>query len=454
MSTFADIFEQEASESLEDNKHIPNAISPESENSGDAAFLPSLKLRLQALDSYFRLSNLPLSDAELSQAFTRNYIDELRIARDFLLSCAEIIKSNASHDRSNRNVVNVYSASLNEAAADLRSIEGGSLVDSNLYDAIREIWTLCDALTESEYVSFRIWSSLEKIIARRFTNETAAEFTQEHSEPNYKLSGDLFCEITKPAPEPLCVEVEEICKRLLDLLEILRHIEKALSYDEPLKQTLPFFTLLRERTASSLSYINERASKIESVDAIAHQQIDGVAYAIRMEMRKAFEHELVGLSSLRNARHIYARIENAHGLLRDCFQQSLISLAQAFDPHFDGERRFSSFSTKLEQSLSLRRELWGVLEVVRSASAERDQTGLQTLSAQLTSFQSGGLRFLMYKDWEAFERFADELAAAKNANDIQPILHRFQAFLETLFSQVNMRAVLANHPFIPPTSSE
>jgi len=31
-----------------------------------------------------------------------------------------------------------------------------------------------------------------------------------------------------------------------------------------------------------------------------------------------------------------------------------------------------------------------------------------------------------------------------------PILHRFGAYLETLFGQVNMRTVLADHPFENP----
>ena len=35
----------------------------------------------------------------------------------------------------------------------------------------------------------------------------------------------------------------------------------------------------------------------------------------------------------------------------------------------------------------------------------------------------------------------------KQAKDLVPILHRFRAYLETLFGQVNLRAVFEKHPF-------
>ena len=54
---------------------------------------------------------------------------------------------------------------------------------------------------------------------------------------------------------------------------------------------------------------------------------------------------------------------------------------------------------------------------------------------------------LMFKDWEAFERFVQELKDAPDPIECRNVLHRFGTFLEALFSQINMRAALANHPF-------
>ena len=50
---------------------------------------------------------------------------------------------------------------------------------------------------------------------------------------------------------------------------------------------------------------------------------------------------------------IYAKVENSHGLLRDAFQQSVVALAQVFDPDLKGDKVFPQFQTKLEQSLAI-----------------------------------------------------------------------------------------------------
>ena len=59
------------------------------------------------------------------------------------------------------------------------------------------------------------------------------------------------------------------------------------------------------------------------------------------------------------------------------------------------------------------------------------------------------LSFLFHKDRETLERFAEEIFVTTEKKDIVPILHRFGAYLETLLAQINMRTVLADHPFKP-----
>ena len=61
--------------------------------------------------------------------------------------------------------------------------------------------------------------------------------------------------------------------------------------------------------------------------------------------------ELLDISVARQADSIRTRVENSHGILKDCFQQSVVQLAQAFDPGIEGRDIFPDFTAKLEQSL-------------------------------------------------------------------------------------------------------
>jgi hypothetical protein len=169
-----------------------------------------------------------------------------------------------------------------------------------------------------------------------------------------------------------------------------------------------------------------------------------------MELRKVFSHELVDMVSLRQAPAIYIKVENANGLLRDSFRQSAIGLAQLFNPAIEGAQLFDAFQTKLDQSLALRRDLWTLSQLVRRAEKEQAVSATERLMKKLVIFHEGSLRYLMFKDWESCERFMEEVGAARGAAELAPVLHRFAAYLEALSSQVNMRAVLLNHPFDYP----
>ncbi len=233
------------------------------------------------------------------------------------------------------------------------------------------------------------------------------------------------------------------------LLSLLDFIGRSLARDGQLKRLLPVFTLVQSDTRTLLDFIEGRALKVADVERGAREILDGTAYAVRMELRKAFEHELVGFCSTRQPPQLFARVENAAGLLRDCYQQSVVALAQSFDPTLDGARLFVSFETKLEQSLALRGDLWRIIRVVRRPARGAEPPTQTAVLDELNGFRERSQRYLMYKDWEPLERFQEEIELARAPVQLEQTLHRFEAFLETLFGQINMRVVLAAHPFDP-----
>lgn len=95
----------------------------------------------------------------------------------------------------------------------------------------------------------------------------------------------------------------------------------------------------------------------------------------------------------------------------------------------------------------LREHLWRVFKTVQAAEQDPEGEVVAELCQELSSFLGSTLSFLHYKDGETLERFSEEVHAARDKRDLVPILHRFGAYLETLFGQICMRAVLAGHPF-------
>jgi hypothetical protein len=401
-----------------------------------------LAVWLRALRSFFNAANHPLTDAERGTLGERSFKCETGVVRDALVRSLHLLSDLARGE----------AAPVQDAAplANL-GLVGAKESLADLGEVFKDVCRLSDALLESSAVGFVAWSSLGSVLERELRRSEAAGLilAAGHAAGAAELQEQLVRLAQGLTPEDLGDDLLEIFQEFSRLLALLRFVEVSLKGDTQLKRLLPVFTLIHEETRALLDFIEGRALRVEGVGRGASEILDGTAYAVRMELRKAFEHELTGLCSVRQPPQLFAKVENATGLLRDCYQQSVVALAQSFEPSFDGGTLFLSFTTKLEQSLELRRELWKLVLLVARSSADGHEPPATRVLETLSAFGEGGQRYLMYKDWETLERFTEEIDSSRDAGELSRTLHRFEAYLETLFGQVNMRAVLADRPFDP-----
>jgi hypothetical protein len=406
-----------------------------------------LAVWLRALRSYFDHANQPLTEPERANISARNFKSETRVVRDALMRSLHLLGV-VERGETPPNSADGSGLAQTSARAPVPGLAGAGDSLGDLADALRDASKLCEAMLESPTVGIGGWSGLGRVLARELRRSEAAgliESSQADGTTGTLAPLDALARRLKP--DELGEDMVVVFEGFARLLELLRFIEASLVGDSQLKRLLPVYALVHEETRALLDFIEARALSVEGVEPRVRELLDGTAYAVRMELRKAFEHELAGVCALRQTPQVYSKLETANGLLRDCYRQSVVALAQSFDPALDGRQLFPAFQTKLEQSLAVRRELWGVIKDVREAEAGAlDRT---LLLQRLGEFHEGGQRYLMYKDWEPLERFTEEIEASRSPADLSQTLHRFVAFLETLFGQVNMRAVLNEHPFDP-----
>jgi hypothetical protein len=405
---------------------------------------------LSALPHFFELKNHPLCDTGGQHPLDRNFIAETLILKQVLRRCLHLCLISGAE----KQAADISGSDDALVSPALTGELTGRRQDTSLAPIrtrLSELYGACHALCETRKIDLRSWSSLGMLLSRAFEEggtqslfyAEAAGRNVQHSLPELSRLAESACAYDSADDVASALNSFAYCLDQLSLISLW------LAGDRPLKMTLPIFTHVHGRARAAVVALEKMALKAADDGAPFYEVFDSAGYAVGMELNKVFNHELVGLAASRHPPSIYAKIENSHGLLRDCFQQTILSLAQAFDPNLERSKIFDTLDTKLQQSLRLRADLWAISELIRRA--EHDNKPLAPLVARLQSFQQGAMRHLMYKDWESFERFIAEISAARGAAELGPVLHRFATYLDALFNQISMRAVLADYPFDYPT---
>jgi hypothetical protein len=239
---------------------------------------------------------------------------------------------------------------------------------------------------------------------------------------------------------PILEAVRRIFNDLVRLGDCLRLMEP---YLHQVGETLAILEIVQSETLSLLDFTEKQALQTEGISERLYVVLDGMSFALRHEVRRVFEDDLHDLSSDDPHEITQAKIADAHRILTNCLQQSIITLAQVFDPRLDGRQLFDNSKARLKQTLHLCKDLWTMLNLVRRAKRDFDTALINQVVDCLKSFRNGSMHYLMYRDWGHFERIGEQLESSLRGElDSGPVLHQFLTYLETLLSQVKLRAVL------------
>lgn len=415
-----------------------------------------LGLWLSGLESFLQMRNRSFGEGSQSKAASRDWIKEFSLTNSTLLLCSKlalqlcrILKDKESLNAEENEID--FLEGLTGAAANITefSFEEISALSIVLKDSI----LLNEALLRSAPLKFVEWTAWSNVLAEKLKQVSVTEKLIEHAEREGRnFIPQTLQDLLQNKPLPLAYEADlrVVLPLFAKILKWLDVIGKMHDNDEPLKPTLLLFARVNEQTQEMMGYINNRLRRFANEEDAFFVLLDCSVYAASIEVRKVYNFELAGLAEIRQTPLVYAKVETAHGLLNDCFQQIIVNFAQFIEPQIDPSQLFPNFQDKLEKSLALRRDLWFIQQSVQEAEKNMKDYPLENLYKKLNDFQRGTMRSLFYKDLETVERFIEEVFRTQGKNDVVPILHRFGAYLETLLGQVNMRTSLANHPFDYP----
>jgi hypothetical protein len=423
---------------------------------GKTADLFELEMWLQSLERFFRIKNQPLSEKETKQLALRNWSEELRLVDNVIIRAVHLCTAILTEEQVNQTRFEEYierylkkDESVDPYIEKLirqATPEAGLTL---LREALEDIHLVLTDLVKLSRLPYASFSAVGKILYRevRRSHLLALLIDKKFKPIHDRIANPAVAAIIRGIPNPLVRK--QAAKVFLELFRLLHYLEYAdpeRNDEDGLRNTILIFSLVTSETRLLLSYIEKRALKGLDPATNLYQLYDSFVYCLPLELKKVINTELMDISVARQADSVRTRVENSHGIFKDCFQQSVVQLAQVFSPDIQGSDIFPDFIAKLEQSIRLRDGLARLIKAVRAFELGRDEPSAVRMKEEISVFYDHNIKYLMYRDWSGFELFFIEILKCGSLPGLQQIAHRFHTFLMTLFREVQKRSILQGAP--------
>lgn len=423
---------------------------------GKTRDLFELEMWLRSFERFFRIKNQALSEKETRQLALRNWSEELRLVDNVILRTIQLCSAILTEDHVNLTRFDKYLEGYlkKDDAVDpyIEKLIRQSTPEAGLTllrDSLEDVHVLLADLTRLSRVQYGTFTSVGKMLYREIRRgHLLALLIDKKFKPIHdKIHNPAIAAVVHGIVDPLVRK--QAAKVFLEFFRMLHYLEfadPAQATDESLRNSILVFSLITSEMRLLLAYVERRALKATEPGTPLNELYDSFVYCLPLELKKVVNTELLDISAARQPDIVRARVENSHGILKDCFQQSVVQMAQALDPKVEGIHIFPDFTAKLEQSVLLRDNLAKLIGAVRVFQSARDEAAAQGMKAQISAFYDHSMKDLMYRDWSGFELFFIEILKCSSLPALQQIGHRFETFLMTLYREVQKRAILQAAP--------
>jgi hypothetical protein len=419
---------------------------------GKAAELFELEMWLRSFERFFRVGAQPLSDRESRALGLRNWSEELRLVDNALMRVVGLTTSVLTDDRVDLDRFDrfVESSLAVEEGLDpyIEKLVRHTTPETALTllrESFEDLHLLLVDLVRLSRLPYPTFQAVGKIVYRevRRSDLVAMLIDKKFKPVHDRIRNRPVSRLIRGIPDP--GERRQAAKVFLELFRLLHYLEytdPARLGEEQLRDTILLFALVVSETRLLLSYVEKRVLRGRDVTLPLYQVYDSFVYCIPLELKKVVNTELTDISVSRQSESVRTRVENSHGILKDCFQQSVVQLAQVLDPAVDGGRIFPDFTARREQSLALREGLVAAIRALREFQASKDEASALRMKQRVSDFYDHHIKYLMYRDWSGFELFYIEILKCGSLGALPQIAHRFETFLVTLLREVQKRSLL------------
>ncbi len=323
---------------------------------GRTEYLFELEMWLRSFERYFRIRNQPISEDSARMLAIRSFYEEIGLVANGIQRVTELCTLLSSEDQVSQERFDKYVENYlkkDEIAdpyvARLLRQKSPTAGLTLLRESLEDVKLVLTELTKLSRIPFATFQSVGRILYREiYRNDYLALLLDQRFKPAYdRITAEPISELIRRMENP--DEKRLVARVFLHFFRLLHYLEYAdprRRHMEDLRTTVLVFSLVASETRSALDFLQRQRSSLAQGSPFA-DVLDSFDYCIPLELRKVINTELIDVTAFKQPDAVYMRIENSHGILRDCFQQSVIQLAKGFDPTIEGQQIFDHFATRL-----------------------------------------------------------------------------------------------------------
>ena len=419
-----------------------------------------LDVLLRALDRFFNAENLMASSEDLT---TKNFYDELITSRDTILRVLAILEVVIPESRKNAYWFQKF-AETKFLSAQKRDAFRENLYRQDtpekglylIYDSFVNLKGIISDLIRVNAISFMGFMNIGHMISKeirenRFFNPFSRDLNPEY---DYISTPQISESVREIDNRDVRKYISVIYIYLFRFIRFMSFIDISTQRSVSLNSSLIILILLRAEIGVFQAYIEKTLKKIKEPEL--EMILNSLAYQFSMENRRVFLQELRDIHRKKASPHFRGKIENSHGILKNLTEQSIVQLTHFFSPGIKGEEIFSSFVTRVQQSIRLREDIFvfhkfiSILETWAGSPKERLKV-FESLKNYMLYFESFTFRLLRYDDYEEFVQFFNEVNSVKKeavlGQDFSRVMEKiahFKIYLETTLRHIGNRSELSD----------
>jgi len=254
------------------------------------------------------------------------------------------------------------------------------------------------------------------------------------------------------------------------VLSVLRSDARALS-DHLRRRSGPLLAESFERDIMRVPALEVRA-RAAALRAAGYRLIaiksalEGIAGSLRLEVRRAFQHDLPALDGTPTDGELRAALQTTVNNLRPALRNTILFLGKALGVSLEEGGVFDDLAARRETSDRLRRDVWMFAQIVRAFYTKAQHSthtedrwatvhGFQYVREFLAYFRAMGYPLLRSTDYPRFDAFLRAMSQLEDADLVDPArleaaideCMAFHGFLVQLFDEISKRDALEGIAF-------